>query len=69
MLSAAMEQNMARERLLDFENSIVPKMSQQDREKVRKRIYKQAYPNNFKKENVAKNLNQLVAKLQGGLGG
>jgi hypothetical protein len=64
-----MEQNLARERLQDFEISIVPKMSQIDREKVRKRLYKQAYPENFKKENVAKNLNDLVAKLRTGLNG
>lgn len=69
MLVLAMEQNLARERLLDFEISIVPKMRDTDREKVRKRLYKQAYPENFKKENVAKNLSDLVAKLRGGLSG
>ena len=69
MLSEAMEQNMARERLADLEIAIAPKMSQQDREKVRKRLYKAAHPENFKKQNVARSLNDLVAKLRGGLGG
>jgi len=69
MLSEAMEQNMARERLADLEIAIAPKMSQQDREKVRRRLYKAAHPENFKKQNVARSLNDLVAKLRGGLGG
>lgn len=69
MLAEAMDRNIARDRLQDFEISIVPKMSDTDREKVRKRLYKQAYPENFKKQNVAKNLNSLVAKLRSGLSG
>ena len=69
MLSEAMERNIARDRLQDFEIAIVPKMSETDREKVRKRLYKQAYPENFKKQNVARNLNDLVAKLRNGING
>lgn len=60
---------MARERLLDFEISIVPKMNQKDREKVRKRYFKSGYPENFKEKHVAKNLDQLVNMLRSGLGG
>lgn len=59
----------ARDWLQTFELNCVPKMSEQNREKVRKRLYKQAYPENFRKENVAKNLNDLVNKLRSGLGG
>lgn len=68
-LVQAMSRVKAREWLQIFELNCVPKMSQTDREKVRKRLYKQAYPENFKKENVAKNLNDLVSKLKGGLSG
>jgi hypothetical protein len=68
-LVISMRQLKAREWLQIFELNCVPKMEQKDREKVRKRLYKQAYPENFKKENVARNLNDLVAKLRGGLSG
>lgn len=64
-----MRQLKARDWLQDFELNCVPKYAPKDREKVRKRLYKQAYPENFRKENVAKNLNDLVAKLRGGLNG
>jgi hypothetical protein len=64
-----MKQLKARDWLQDFELHCVSKYTVKDREKVRKRLYKQAYPENFRKENVAKNLNDLVAKLRGGLNG
>ena len=59
----------ARDWLQTFELNCVPKMNEKDREKVRKRLYKQAYPDSFKKQNVAKTLTDLVAKLRGGLNG
>lgn len=68
-LVQAMNRVKARDWLQMFELNCVPKMSQSDREKVRKRLYKQAYPENFRKQNVAKNLSDLVSKLRGKLNG
>ena len=67
-LAKAMNRVKAKERLHTFELNCVPKMAPNDREKVRKKLYKEAYPENFKKTNVAKNLNSLVAKIRSGLG-
>lgn len=68
-LVKAMGRIKAKDWLQTFELNCVPKMDKKDREKVRKRLYKQAYPENFKKENVAKNLSELAAKIRGSLGG
>lgn len=68
-LVQAMSRVKARDWLQTFELNCVPKMKQPDREKVRKRLYKQAYPERFKKKNVARNLKDLVRKLTGGLSG
>ncbi len=64
----AMRQVKAREWLQVFELNIVPKMNQSDRDKVRRRLYKQAYPERFDRQNVASNLNQLVEMLRKGNG-
>ena len=69
VLVKAMQRLKARDWLQVLELECAPNYKQTDREKVRKRLYRQAHPENFKKENVARNLNDLVAKLRGGLNG
>jgi|ETNvirome_6_1000_1030641.scaffolds.fasta_scaffold01405_3 hypothetical protein len=68
-LSEAMERNEAKERLLDLEIAIAPKMKPEDRENVRRRYYKLAFPESFNEKNVAKNLGDLTAKIREALGG